>query len=212
MSQTLPNTLPMPAAPEDNRFRVLILEDDPALAGEIVSHIARTGFEVHHASDSEKGLALFDQLQPHLLLMRVSNGAVDAHAFCRWVREKSGIPVVMLGPQNDAAEIAALKIGADDYLALPLRPAVLLARVVARLRRAFRYNTIVREVNPFGLPMDIGEKTLHTPQKLMPGYAECQRCDYVGPRANFEKEDLLGNIKIICPQCKTTDYIVISID
>ena len=206
MSQTLSAALPMPAAPDDNRFRVLILEDDSALAEQIISFIARTGFEVHHAPDSESGLAMFDQLQPHLLVLRVSNGAVDAHAFCRWVREKSGIPIVTLGPQNDAAEIASLKIGADDYMAMPLRPAVLLARCVARLRRAYRYNTPIRDANPFGVPMGVGNA------KLLPGYAECQRCDYIGPQTNFEKEDLLGNVKIACPRCNTTDYIRLAIE
>ena len=198
MSQTPPTVLPIPTAPDDNRFRVMILEEDEALAAQIVGFIERTGFEIRLASDVEMGRTLFDLAHPHLLVLRVSNGGLDAHAFCRWVRGQSGIPIVTLGPANEAAEIAALKIGSDDYVPMPLRPAVLLARCVARLRRVYRYNTPVRETED--------------QNRILPGFAECRRCDYIGPRANFEKEDLLGNIKMVCPRCNNSDDIVISID
>ena len=155
-------------------------------------------------------MALFNDTKPHLLLTEASTQNVDGQALCRWVREKSGIPVMVFGPADESTEVAAFKLGADDYLSQPLRPAVLMARVVAQLRRAYRYNTPTtppKQDNPFGLPVD-GEK-----EGLLPsGWAQCDYCSYSGPRAKFEKKNIFDEIKMRCPNCKSTEHIVFSLD
>ncbi len=206
-SASTPSLL-LPPAPPDGRFRVLLLEDDANFAGQILSFLARTGFDCQHASDFASGQLTFNQLQPHLLLCEAKSAGMDGLAFCRWVRETNAVPVVMMGQNDEASEIAALKTGADDYITLPLRPASLMARVVAQLRRAYRYNPQPKFENPFGLPVDDEETT----GKLPSGWASCELCGYQGPRTKYEKEDWLGNIKMICPNCKSSDHIVISID
>ncbi len=200
----------MPPAPPDNRFRVLLLEDDPDFAGRILTLLARTGFDCRTSTTSEDGMATFIDLQPHLLLTEAQSAGIDGHAFCRWVREKNSVPVLMLGPSEEGAEVAALKIGADDYISLPLRPAALLARVVAHLRRAYRYNAPPKPKfdNPFGLPVEDEQTT----GALASGWAQCELCGYAGPRFKYEKEDWLGNTKMICPNCKSSEHIIISID
>lgn len=208
MSASTQPVLSLPEAPSDNRFRLLLLEPDETLSRQILGFLELTGFECHRAPDSESGMSAFIQTRPHLLLTEASTDSIDGHAFCRWVREKNGIPVLMLGPADEASEVAAFKVGADDYLASPLRPAVLMARVVAHLRRAYRYNAPAKIANPFGLPVD--EET--TEGQLASGWAECQRCSYRGPRWKFETEDLFGNAKMGCPNCKETDHIVFSLD
>lgn len=201
-------SLLMPPAPPDNRFRVLLLEEDIPFAEQILGFLARTGFDCRHAPDAEAGTGVWRDLQPHLLLCQAHSTNLDGLAFCRWVRERNGIPVVMMGPNDESAEIAALKNGADDYIALPLRPGALMARVVAHLRRAYKYNAPPKFENPFGLPTEDEETTSNVP----PGWASCDLCGYQGPRAKFEKEDWLGNIKMICPNCKSSDRVIISID
>ena len=206
-SDSTPSLL-LPAAPPDGRFRILLLEDDEDFAGQILSILARTGFDCHHSPSFENGLLTFSQLQPHLLLCEAQSAGVDGLGFCRWVRETNGVPVVMMGSNDESAEIAALKTGADDYIALPLRPASLMARVVAQLRRAYRYNSQPKFENPFGLPVEDEETTGALPA----GWASCELCGYQGPRPKFEKEDWLGNIKMVCPNCKSSDHVIISID
>ncbi len=202
-------SLVLPAAPPDNRFRILLLEDDAEFAAQLLGHLARTGFDCHHASEFVAGQHLFADLQPHLLLCEANSAGMDGLAFCKWVREASGVPVVMMGAGQESSEIAALKTGADDYLALPLRPAALMARVVAHLRRAYRYNAPPKVYeNPFGLPVEDEEST----GALAPGWAACDLCGHQAPRAQFEKEDLWGNIKMVCPNCKSSEHVVISID
>lgn len=201
--------LSLPAAPDDNRFRLLLLEDDEAAARLILGFLERTGFACGHAADAENGMAVFNESQPHLLLSQNASEAIDGPAFCRWVREKSAIPVLMIGPSDESAEVGAFKIGADDYLAQPLRPAILMARVVAHLRRAYRYNTPPAPANnPFGLPLD-EEKVAGT---LPTGWAECDQCGYVGPRFKFEKKNVFDEIKMTCPNCQSTEHVVFSLN
>ncbi len=199
----------MPPAPPDNRFRLLLLEDNTEFAEKILTLLARTGFDCRMATDTQTGMSAFSQVQPHLLLCEAQSAGIDGHAICRWVRETNGVPVMMLGPNEEGAEIAALKIGADDYIALPLRPAALLARVVALLRRAYRYTAPPPKAdNPFGLPVQDEEATSSLPA----GWAQCELCGYAGPRSKYEKQDWTGNIKMICPNCKSSEHVVISID
>jgi DNA-binding response OmpR family regulator len=187
---------------------VLLLEDDVEFAAQVLSFLEKTGFDCRQAIDFQTGMSAFVQVQPHLLLSEAHSTGIDGLSFCRWVRESSGVPIVMMGANEEAAEIAALKMGADDYISLPLRPASLIARVVAQLRRAYRYNEPPKMDNPFGLPVEDEE----TVGALPSGWASCELCGYQGPRAKFEKEDWLGNTKMICPNCKETEHVVISID
>ena len=199
----------MPAAPADNRFRLMLIESDETTARTILGFLEKTGFDCQFAIDAEQGMALFKRQVPHLAIIPALTPNFDGHEFCRWMREYSTIPVLMRGVSDEGAEVSAFKIGADDYLPAPLRPAILMARVVAHLRRAYRYNAPPAPTdNPFGLAMDDG-----APADALPaGWAECELCGHRAPRRAFEKEDMLGRMKLICPSCRESDHVVISID
>ena len=201
-------SLVLPPAPPDNKFRVLLIEDDMTFAEQVLTFLSKTGFDCRLASTVEMGMDAFEQVKPHLLLIEAKSEVIDGLTFCRWVRQKNGIPVMMIGKNDEAAEIAALKTGADDYIPLPLRPAALMARVVSHLRRAYRYSAPPKVDNPFGLPVEDEETSGNLPS----GWAACELCGYQGPRGKFEKEDWLGSVKLICPNCKATEHIVFSLD
>lgn len=202
----------MPAAPDDNRFRLLVLESDVSTAKTLLGFLEKTGFDCRAATNSEAGMTLFDDIHPHLVIMPALTANIDGHAFCRWIREQSKIPILMRGAADENAEVAAFKIGADDYLPAPLRPAVLMARVVSHLRRAYRYNAAPAPVgpqdNPFGLAMDDDVPT----DALPAGWAECELCGHRAPRRVFEQEDIMGRRRLTCPRCNESDHVVISID
>ena len=199
----------MPAAPNDNRFRLLLLETDQTTADKILGFLEKTGFDCYAALDSESGMERFAEIDPHLVIMPALTDNIDGHAFCRWIREQSKIPILMRGVADETAEVSAFKIGVDDYLPAPLRPAVLMARVVSHLRRAYRYNAppAITE-NPFGLAMDDD-----VPADALPaGWAECELCGHRAPRRAFEQEDIMGRMQLKCPRCNETDHVIISID
>ncbi len=208
MSSSQPTALPLPPAPADGRFRLLLVEDDLAAARLILGFLGRTGFECFHAGDAEAAISAFKKLTPHLLLTENTSAEIDGAALCRWVREKSGIPILLFGPNDESSEVAALKVGADDYIIHPLRPAVLMARVVSSLRRCYRYQAPVKWSNPFGLDLDESASDGVLPS----GWARCDTCGYVGPRPKFERENALGGIKMTCPNCDSSDHVVISLD
>ena len=117
----------------------------------------------------------------------------------------------MRGAADETAEVGAFKIGADDYLAAPLRPAVLMA---ARgffasaprlpLQRAAHHNRqSVRLAR---------RKRRSPPTPLPAGWAECELCGHRGPRRTFEKEDAMGRMKLRCGKCGEADHVIISID
>lgn len=211
MPTTASMSLPLPSAPDDNRFRLLLVEDDEAAARLILGFLERTGFDCHHAIDAETAMAAFNQLKPHLLLCEFSSDQIDGGALCRWTREKSGIPIMVFGPGEEGAEVAAFKLGADDYLPQPLHPAILMARVVASLRRAYRYNTPAKTEDPFDLGFD-SETTAENTGILPSGWAQCDACDFSAPRAQFEKKNVFDEIKMQCPNCKSTERIIFSLD
>lgn len=201
-------SLPLPTAPDDNRFRLLLIEDDAQAARLILSYLERTGFDCRLAADADIGMTAFNGLKPHMLLTEFSSEHVDGQALCRWVRERSGVPIMVIGPADEGSEVIAFKLGADDYLSHPLHPAVLMARVVASLRRAYRYNSPPKPDNPFGLEMEDAEGEGVLPS----GWARCDTCGYQGPRAKFEREDFLGDLKVSCPNCNSTEHVVFSLD
>jgi len=196
----------MPEAPADNRFRLLIIESDNSLGQQILACLEKTGFQCKIATQNESGMTAFIENRPHILVLGTRD--IDSESFCRWVRATNSIPILVVGDADAGAEIGALKIGADDYIGLPLRPAILMARVVSALRRAYRYNAPPKPKNPFGFD----EEEEKPAPSLPSGWAQCELCDYRGPRFKFDGEDFIGNPIIVCPNCKETDHIVFSLD
>ncbi len=204
--------LPLPIAPHDNRFRVLVMEDNAILASQLLGLLARAGFETLHATDDAGALQILAEAEPHLLLLDKSTPLMGGTSFCADLRQTSVIPVLMLGPASDQDEIAALGQGADDYLSRPLRPPVLLARVVAALRRVYRYAAPAPvEKKQEDALVFWEEEDEAVGEKLPAGWVRCDACGHSGPRQSFEIEDFFGNLKAECPQCHSTEHIVFSL-
>ncbi|MFC3492590.1 response regulator [Glycomyces rhizosphaerae] len=117
--------------------RVLVVDDDPALADVVARYLRREGFEVDYAADGATGLERALSTLPDLVVLDLMMPGMDGFEVCRRLRQATDIPVVMLtarGEEND--RIAGLDLGADDYVTKPFSPGELAARVRAVLRRA----------------------------------------------------------------------------
>ncbi len=116
--------------------RVLIVDDDLALA-EMLGIVLRTeGFEVSHVADGSAALGVFRHTHPDLVLLDVMLPGTDGIEVCRRLRAESGVPIVMLTARTDTVDIVVgLESGADDYVVKPFKPQELIARIKARLRR-----------------------------------------------------------------------------
>jgi DNA-binding response OmpR family regulator len=116
---------------------VVVVEDDPHIADLVDLYLRREGFRVLLAGDGEKGLEVFAQEDPCMVILDVGlPGARDGFDVCRHIRTASSVPVLFLTARDDEVDrILGLELGADDYLVKPFSPRELVARVRAILRR-----------------------------------------------------------------------------
>jgi DNA-binding response OmpR family regulator len=117
--------------------RVLVVDDDVALADVVSRYLEREGFEVSTAPDGASGLAAALETLPDLVVLDLMLPVIDGLEVCRRLRQSAPIPVVMLTARGEEDDrIAGLELGADDYVTKPFSPRELTARVKAVLRRA----------------------------------------------------------------------------
>ena len=116
---------------------VVVVEDDPHIADLVDLYLRREGFRVLLAGDGDKGLEIFKQEDPWIVILDVGlPGARDGFDVCREIRARSSVPVLFLTARDDEVDrILGLELGADDYLVKPFSPRELVARVRAILRR-----------------------------------------------------------------------------
>ena len=116
--------------------RVLVVDDDTALA-EMLGIVLRTeGFEPVFCADGARALAVFRETKPDLVLLDLMLPGRDGIDVCRSIRAESGVPIVMLTAKTDTVDVVlGLESGADDYVVKPFKPKELVARVRTRLRR-----------------------------------------------------------------------------
>ncbi len=117
------------------RARVLVVDDDVALA-EMLTIVLRTeGFEPRAVHSGDKALVAFREHRPDIVLLDLMLPGLDGIDVCKAIRAESGVPIVMLTAKNDTVDIVVgLESGADDYVVKPFKPKELVARVRARLR------------------------------------------------------------------------------
>ena len=116
--------------------KILIIEDEEAIADLEKDYLELSGFEVEIAADGETGLkrALDEDFQ--LVILDLMLPGVDGFEICRQVREKKNTPIIMVSAKKDDIDkIRGLGLGADDYMTKPFSPSELVARVKAHLNR-----------------------------------------------------------------------------
>jgi DNA-binding response OmpR family regulator len=117
--------------------KVLIVEDEQAIAGLLRSYLSRDGFEVRLAADGESGLLAIREQRPDAVILDVGLPGIDGIEVCRRLRAAGDwTPVLFVTARDDEVDrVLGLELGADDYVTKPFSPREVVARVRAVLRR-----------------------------------------------------------------------------
>jgi DNA-binding response OmpR family regulator len=116
---------------------VLVVDDEPIVREVVRRYLDREGFRTLEAADGTNARELLERESPNLVVLDVMLPGMDGLALCRWIRERSDLPVILLTARGEEADrIVGLEIGADDYVTKPFSPRELAARVRTVLRRA----------------------------------------------------------------------------
>ena len=120
------------------RAPYIMVVDDDVDTLKLVRHILELeGYAVSVATDSRFALALLEERMPDLILLDIMMPDLDGFQFLYLLRQRSGVPVIMLTGRTEMALLKkALLLGADDYVKKPFSTRVLVARIQAKLRRA----------------------------------------------------------------------------
>jgi two-component system response regulator MtrA len=118
------------------KSRVLVVDDDPALAEMLTIVLRGEGFDTAVVGDGTRALPAVRDLRPDVVLLDLMLPGMNGIDVCRAIRTESGVPIVMLTAKSDTVDIVlGLESGADDYVVKPFKPKELVARIRARVRR-----------------------------------------------------------------------------
>ena len=160
--------------------RVLVVEDDAAIADVLRRTLRQEGHEVRSAEDGVQALELAESFVPDLVILDLGLPKLDGVEVCRRLRAESDAPILILTARTDTDDrVEGLDSGADDYLVKPFERKELLARMRALLRRRpprgsaalavadLRLNPDTREVHRGDRPVELTNREFELLEYLM---------------------------------------------
>ncbi len=155
-------------------MKAFIVEDDATLASELKRLLEQNNYEVEVASDFTNLCADCLGAKADILLLDLNLPHTDGINVCRDIRAKSQLPIIVLTSRTDEVdEVMCMRMGADDFIAKPYRPHILLARMDALLRRINAQES-TRQIEHDGVVLDIdkmsianGDTSVHLTQNEM---------------------------------------------
>ena len=125
--------------------RILIIEDEEAIADLEKDYLELSGFEVKICNTGDEGLQTALREEFDLIVLDLMLPGLDGFEVCKKIREEKNIPIIMVSAKKeDIDKIRGLGMGADDYMTKPFSPSELVARVKAHLAR---YDRLVGSYN-----------------------------------------------------------------
>jgi two-component system KDP operon response regulator KdpE len=117
--------------------KILVVDDEPQITRVLKTMLSTRGYSVRTAADGDEAAHIMKEWSPALVVTDLRMPNMDGVELCRYVRAKSGAPIIVLSVRGDErTKIEALDAGADDYVTKPFSVEELLARIRAALRRS----------------------------------------------------------------------------
>lgn len=142
-------------------YRIMIVEDDRGIAEALCGRMARWGLKAFAVSDFRRVMDEFARIQPHLVLLDIALPFMNGYHWCAEIRKTSPVPVIFISSASDNMNIImAVNMGADDFIAKPFDPDVLIAKVQALLRRSYDYAVSAPVLEHRGIVLNSGDNSL----------------------------------------------------
>ena len=146
---------------ESRNHRILLVEDDASLAAMVADFLSPHGFDVSIEGRGDVAVARITDENPDVVLLDVNLPGLDGFSICRSVRSRYRGAIIMLTARGEEVdEVLGLEAGADDYLAKPVRPRALLARLQTHLRRATPAEQASQPIVVGSLVVDAGRRSV----------------------------------------------------
>ena len=113
-----------------NKQKILIVDDDEAIAELVSLYLAKECFDTMMVHDGEKALVAFDTYHPNLVLLDLMLPGIDGYQVCREIRARANTPIIMLSAKGEVFDkVLGLELGADDYIMKPFENDMILRRI-----------------------------------------------------------------------------------
>lgn len=200
--------MPPDATTLARQARILVVEDEPAIATQIAHRLTAEGWLAETAHDGPAGVAAAARMRPDVMVLDVMLPGFDGLEVCRRVQADQDVAVLMLTARDAETDIlVGLGVGADDYLTKPFSMRELVARIKALLRRTERVRRIEAasatrtEAPP---AQELGDLTIDAAQRrvrrrgaevhLTPTEFDLLACLAASPRTVFSRERLMEEV------------------
>ncbi len=142
-------------------YRILIVEDDTAIAQAMQRQISLWGLEARCARNFRDILGEFAAFEPHLVLLDIMLPFYGGYHWCAEIRRISKVPIVFISSASDNMNIVmAMNMGGDDFIAKPFDLNVLMAKLQAILRRTYDFSSQAETLEHQGAVLNLSDASL----------------------------------------------------
>lgn len=142
-------------------FRILLVEDDDIISGQIKKHLEKWGYQVEIVTDFANVLQHFGRFEPQLVLMDIGLPFYNGYYWCAEIRKVSQVPVIFISSASDNMNVVmAVNMGGDDFIVKPFDLEVLSAKILAILRRTYSFQNQCAMIEHNHVVLNLGDMTL----------------------------------------------------
>lgn len=195
-------TIASPELPElTGQIRVLVIEDDFAVAHPILSRCTEAGMDARYAPMGRPGLEAVRDTHPHIIVLCDVEGSDIALKVGLYARKLSAAPILVLTHHHSNIALWRAVNSEDNGFLDKVSPAqTVLERAAMLVKSAYHEKQLM-----------ISETPADIDQNLPHNWGKCQSCGYLGPRSKFDVGNPLARHRYVCPVCKNFNDITFSV-